>query len=166
MTEGERRLAILLALACAASVVFAAAALGVERIGDARERIVEYERRISLLASVAVDKESLRARLRAIESGIDRAEQRARAASGASIPTFGRDVKRLLSANGISPGKYQAVSGARGEELEFSLRCGIGDFLGFLRAATEGQEGWTISYLSLHTGAEYGRADVVMRLSR
>jgi hypothetical protein len=164
MTANERRLAKALAVVAAVALSLVAIALGVERIGDARARVAELERGIARLERVAPDEAALRARLDQLRAGIDGAERRVRAGSAAEMSEFGRDVKRALASRGISPLKYQAVSSARGEELELSLRCEIGAFLGFLKSATGGGEGWVVPYLSVRMAAEGSRAEITLRI--
>jgi hypothetical protein len=166
MTDGERRLAKVLVGVLVAAFLFTTTAIGVERITEARSRVADYERRIARLSSVDVDEEGLHSRLRSLDASIGRAEERARAASIASISDFGREVKRLLTLNGLAPLKYQSVSGSHGEELELSLRCAIGSFLGFLRSATSEKEDWRVRYLSLHMMTDGSQAEIVVRLSR
>jgi hypothetical protein len=166
MTAGERRLAAILIIACAASAATVALALGLERIGDARSQIQDYRQRIARLSNLSIDEAGAGDRLQKIESLIGKAENRVSVASKTPLSSFGHEVMDLLSSSRIAPAKYQVVSGAKGDQLEFSFQCETGDLLRFMRKATESDDGWTIPYVSIHAEASYGRADVVIRLAQ
>jgi hypothetical protein len=165
MTRREGRLALALALALAASAATVVSSIVLERMAEARSEIRDYRRRIERLSSVSVDEAGARARLRRIAGLVERAENRVAAASRLSVSAFGRELMELLAARSIAPEKYLVLSDAAGDRIEVSMKCAAGDFLRFLKSATEAK-GWSVPYVSLRSDSGPGRVDAVMRLGR
>jgi hypothetical protein len=165
MTRRELRLALALALALAASAAAVGLSFGLERMTEAQSEIRDYRHRIDRLSSVSVDEEGARARLRRIIGLVERAEDRVASASKLSVSAFGRELMDLLAAQRIAPEKYLVLSDGAGDRIEVTVKCDAGDFLRFLKSATEAK-GWSVPYVSLRSDSGPGRVDAVMRLGR
>ncbi len=146
MTDNENRLLKLL-FAVGAAVIFGLTAYaGFERLREAEASIEAYSEAAARLPAADIDSAEMDARIARLRDIMTAhpATKRSR-----SFSDFAQNVRSALAVYGLEAQQYQVVGPQGAEALEITLNCRTLAFLRFLKAASDGQRGWSIDYLAV-----------------
>ncbi len=168
LNPNEKRLLYILGIVvtlCIAGVFVFFTINGSDGLNSINKKIETTENQIRTIIKDKIDPNELPQKIDEIEKILVKEKTKVYKAGEINIPTFGIQVRKLLTKNRLVETSMKTLTTAASASLQFQFYGGSYDFSTFLKDVSTNDKYWKIEDLFIKYGKQYATVDVTMRIT-